>query len=198
MSQSARIRDHFASLTDPRRRKVVYPLINLITIALCAVIAGADDFVSIAEYGRKKRTWLSQFLDLRGGVPSRDRFNAIFAAIKPAEFEECLLSWVTALHEISGGQVVGLCLIRQFERLTVFASTASDRSGATSRNRMWVDPAPRPGRGRPSCADRCGNRGSSSTAASCRASAVLGSSPILGPPQMAVFLNDCRYFQFRN
>src|SRR4051794_35540859 len=87
MSESARIRDHFAPLTDPRRRKVVYPLIDIITIALCAVIAGADDFVAIAEYGRKKRTWLSQFLDLRRGVPSHDRFSAIFAAIKPAEFE---------------------------------------------------------------------------------------------------------------
>ena len=53
-------------------------------------------------------TWLSQFLDLRGGVPSHDRFNAIFAAIKPAEFEKCLLSWITALHEISGGQVVAI------------------------------------------------------------------------------------------
>src|SRR4051812_43129902 len=108
MSQSARIADHFASLTDPRRRKVVYPLIDIITIALCAVVAGADDFVSIAEYGRKKRTWLSQFLDLRRGVPSHDRFNAIFAAIKPAEFEACLLSWITALHEVSGGQVVAI------------------------------------------------------------------------------------------
>src|ERR1700759_2616724 len=88
MSQSARICDHFSSLTDPRRRKVVYPLIDLITIALCAVIAGADDFVSSAEYGSKKRTWLSQSLDLRGGIPSHDRFNAIFAAIKPAEFEK--------------------------------------------------------------------------------------------------------------
>src|SRR3984957_9511210 len=108
MSESARIRDHFASLTDPRRRKVVYPLIDLITIALCAVIAGADDFVSIAEFGRKKRRWPSRFLDLQGGVPSHDRFNAIFAAIKPAEFEACLLSWITALHQISGGQVVAI------------------------------------------------------------------------------------------
>src|ERR1700752_2948892 len=108
MSDSARIRDHFASLTDPRRRKVVYPLIEIITIALCAVIAGADDFVAIAEFGRKKRTWLSQFLDLRHGVPSHDRFNAIFAAIKPAEFEKCLLSWITALHEVRGGQVVAI------------------------------------------------------------------------------------------
>lgn len=121
MSQAARIRDHFAPLTDPRRRKVVYPLINIITIALCAVIAGADDFVAIAEFGRKKRTWLSQFLDLRGGIPSHDRFNAIFAAIKPAEFEKCLLSWITALHEVSGGQVVaidGKTLRHSFDKAT--------------------------------------------------------------------------------
>jgi predicted transposase YbfD/YdcC len=108
MSQSARIRDHFASLTDPRRRKVIYPLIDIITIALCAVIAGADDFVAIAEFARKKHTWLSQFLDLGRGVPSHDRFNAILAAIKPEEFEKCLLSWITALHEVSGGQVVAI------------------------------------------------------------------------------------------
>jgi predicted transposase YbfD/YdcC len=119
MSGSARIRDHFASLTDPRRRKVVYPLIDLITIALCAVVAGADDFVAIAEFGRKRRKWLSQFLDLSRGVPSHDRFNAIFAAIKPAEFQACLLSWITALHEVSGGQVVaidGKTLRRSFDK----------------------------------------------------------------------------------
>src|SRR3954463_9958891 len=108
MSESARIRDHFASLTDPRRRKVVYPLIDIITIALCAVVAGADDFVSIAEYGRKKRTWLSQFLDLAAGIPSHDRFNAVLGAIRPAEFERCLLSWITALHELTDGQVVAV------------------------------------------------------------------------------------------
>lgn len=119
MSESARIADHFASLTDPRRRKVVYPLIDILTIALCAVIAGADDFVAIAEFGRKKRRWLSQFLDLRRGVPSHDRFNAILAAIKPDEFQACLLSWITALHEVSGGQVVaidGKTLRRSYDR----------------------------------------------------------------------------------
>jgi len=50
---SVRIEHHFASLTDPRRRKVVYPLINIVTIALCAVIAGADDFVTIAAWDAK-------------------------------------------------------------------------------------------------------------------------------------------------
>src|SRR5689334_16662807 len=119
--RSARIRDHFATLTDPRRRKVVYPLINIVTIALCAVVAGADDFVSIAEYGRKKRTWLSQFLDLSAGVPSHDRFNAVLGALRPAEFERCLLCWVTALHELTDGQVVaidGKALRRSFDAAT--------------------------------------------------------------------------------
>src|SRR3984885_1229141 len=105
---SARFQDHFADLTDPRRRKVVYPLINIVAIALCAVIAGVDDFVSIAEWGRQKWDWLSKILDLSSGIPSHDRFNSVFAALKPAEFEKCLVSWITALHELTAGQVVAI------------------------------------------------------------------------------------------
>jgi predicted transposase YbfD/YdcC len=105
---TARIQDYFEELTDPRRRKVTYPLMEMVVIAVCAVICGADDFVAIAEFGRKKRTWLAKFLDLKEGIPSHDRFNAVLAAIKPAEFEKCLLSWITALHEISDGQVIAI------------------------------------------------------------------------------------------
>ena len=118
---SARFQDHFADLTDPRRRKVVYPLINIVAIAICAVIAGADDFVSIAEWGVQKRDWLSKFLDLSNGIPSHDRFNAVFAALKPAEFEKCLVSWITALHELTEGQVVaidGKTLRHSFDKAT--------------------------------------------------------------------------------
>jgi len=116
--KSAKIQDHFAELTDPRVHKVTYPLINLVVIAVCAVICGADDFVAIAEFGRKKREWLARFLDLEKGIPSHDRFNAILGAIKPAEFEKCLLSWITALHEITAGQVIaidGKTLRRSFD-----------------------------------------------------------------------------------
>ena len=115
---SARIEDHFVDLTDPRRREVTYPLINVVTITLCAVICGADDFVSIAAWGRMKCGWLAKLLDLSSGIPSHDRFNAILAAIKPAEFEKCLLSWITALHEITEGQLVaidGKTLRRSFD-----------------------------------------------------------------------------------
>ena len=92
---SVRFQDHFADLTDPRRRKVVNPLANIVAIA---VIAGADDFVSIAEWGRQKRDWLSKILDLSSGISSHDRFNAVFAALRPAEFEKCLVGWIAAIH----------------------------------------------------------------------------------------------------
>ena len=66
-SASARIQFHFATLPDPRRRKVTHPLINFIVIAICGVICGADDFVAIADFGRKKRRWFRKILDLRSG-----------------------------------------------------------------------------------------------------------------------------------
>lgn len=116
--KSVRVQDHFADLTDPRRREVTYPLINVVVIAVCAVICGADDFVAIAKFGVTKRAWFARFLDLTSGIPSHDRFNAILAAIKPAEFEKCLLSWITTLHEITAGQVIaidGKTLRRSFD-----------------------------------------------------------------------------------
>ncbi|GAB4163504.1 MAG: ISAs1-like element ISEc26 family transposase [Planctomycetaceae bacterium] len=118
-TNSARIEDHFQKLTDPRRREVTYPLINIVVIAVCAVICGADDFVAIARFGKTRRTWFAKFLDLTNGIPSHDRFNAVLAAIKPAEFEACLLSWITALHDISDGQIVaidGKTLRRSFDK----------------------------------------------------------------------------------
>jgi len=135
--KSARIQDHFAELTDPRRRKVIYPLINVIVIAVCAVIAGADDFVAIAAFGEKRREWFARFLDLSHGIPSHDRFNAIFAAIKPAEFEKCLLRWITALHEITGGQVIaidGKTLRRSFDTATGKAAIHMVSAWATANH----------------------------------------------------------------
>lgn len=117
-AKAARMQAHFEELTDPRRREVTYPLINIVVIAVCAVICGADDFVAIAKFGNTKRDWFARFLDLSQGIPSHDRFNAIFAAINPAEFEKRLLSWITALHEITDGQIIaidGKTLRRSFD-----------------------------------------------------------------------------------
>ena len=64
--------------------------------------------MAIAEFGRQRKKWFAKFLDLRSGIPSHDRFNAVLAAVKPAEFEKCLLSWIMDLHEITSGQVVAI------------------------------------------------------------------------------------------
>ena len=107
-SPSIRPQDHFASLTDPRRRKVTYPLVNVVIIAVCAVSCGADDFVAIATWGRLKRDCQTTILELSAGIPSHDRFNAIFQALDPAAFEKCLLGWIAELHEATAGQVVAI------------------------------------------------------------------------------------------
>ena len=119
--RSARISDHFLHLTDPRRGKVTHPLINLITIALCGTIAGADDFVTMIAWAGQHKDWLAQFLDLSRGIPSHDCLNMLFRRLKPEQFERCLLSWLAALHDTSGGTLVaidGKTLRRSFDKAT--------------------------------------------------------------------------------
>jgi predicted transposase YbfD/YdcC len=136
-SARARIKDHFSKLTDPRRRPPTYPLINMVTMLLCGVISGADDFVAVARWARTKRKWLARFLDMSDGVPSHDRFNAVLAAINPREFEQCLLSWITALHEITGAQIVaidGKTLRRSFDAASSKAAIHMVSAWATANH----------------------------------------------------------------
>jgi len=134
---TARIEEYFKDLTDPRSREGTYPLVNIVVMALCAVISGADDFVAIAKWANMKKDWLAKFLDMSTGVPSHDRFNAILAAIKPPEFEKCLLNWITALHEITDGQVVaidGKTLRRSFDAASSKAAIHMVSAWATANH----------------------------------------------------------------
>lgn len=105
---SASIGSCFEELKDPRVRKVTYPLINIVTIAICAVICGVDDFTGMEDFGNRKKEWLSKFLDLSNGIPSHDTFNAVLGSLKSRVFEECLLKWITSLHEISDGELIAI------------------------------------------------------------------------------------------
>ncbi len=98
---SPRIDHHFKSLTDPRRGK----LIHIPTIALCATIAGAEDFFAMTQWAHQHRDWLAQFLDLTNAIPSHDRLNMVFRRLKPAEFQRRLLSWLASLHDLSAGKL---------------------------------------------------------------------------------------------
>jgi hypothetical protein len=134
---SISIQAHFEDLTDPRTRKVVYPLINVVAIAICAVICGADDFVAIANFGPKKKAWFEKFLDLNARIPLHDRFNAIFSVIKPAEFEKCLLSCITDLHEVTDGQIIaidGKTLRRSFDKANSKSAIHMISAWATTSN----------------------------------------------------------------
>lgn len=105
----ATIEAHFSNIDDPRRTYLNHhPLINIITIALCAIIAGAENWNDIANFGQQKIDWLSKFLDLTNGIPSHDTFNRVFARLDPEQFRHSFLSWVQAVFEITNGQVIAI------------------------------------------------------------------------------------------
>ncbi len=92
------IAETFVRITDPRiERTKRYRLLDMITIALCAAICGADSWVDVAKFGRAKRDWLDRFLDLEHGVPSHDTFGRVFAALDTEEFLLCLQNWLRSL-----------------------------------------------------------------------------------------------------
>lgn len=89
---------HFAALPDPRAdRGQEHRLVDIVTIALCAVLCGADDWVAIETFGRAKEGWLRTFLALPGGIPSHDTFGRVFARLDPEAFRACFLAWVRAV-----------------------------------------------------------------------------------------------------
>lgn len=102
-------RPHFGDLPDPRvARCRRHRLLDVVTIALCAVICGADTWVDVAEVGRSLETWLRTFLALPNGIPSHDTFGRVFAALDPTAFEAAFLGWVQALVATTTGQVVAI------------------------------------------------------------------------------------------
>jgi predicted transposase YbfD/YdcC len=103
------LRDHFADLPDPRiERTKRHQLLDIVTIAICAVVCGADTWVAVEQFGKRKRAFLAQFLDLPHGIPSHDTFGRVFAALDPAAFETRFLAWVQATARATAGQVVAI------------------------------------------------------------------------------------------
>jgi len=87
--------EQFAALDDPRcPKKIEHRLVDVLVIAVCAVVAGAEMFEDIALYGRCKQAWLRGFLELPGGAPSHDTVRRVLMLIDPDAFERCFLTWV--------------------------------------------------------------------------------------------------------
>jgi predicted transposase YbfD/YdcC len=106
---TARILDHFRDLEDPRISPATrHRLLDIVAVALCAVVCGADSWVEVEAFGHAKRAWLQTFLDLPHGIPSHDTFGRVFAALDPEQFEAGFRSWVAAVAQVTAGAVVAI------------------------------------------------------------------------------------------
>lgn len=108
------IEEHFGKVPDPRvDRTKDHKLIDIIAIAICAVICGAENWVDIELYGKSKMPWLKTFLELPNGIPSHDTFGRVFAKIDVQQFQVAFYEWVWAVNDIITGQIInidGKCL----------------------------------------------------------------------------------------
>ncbi len=101
--------DHFRSLQEPRvERTKLHPLSNIVFIAVCALLGGANDFVGMQKFGTSKRAWFEKYLDLTNGIPSHDTFGRVIGALNPEHFLQCFLSWVQAFASTEPGRLVAI------------------------------------------------------------------------------------------
>lgn len=104
------IEEHFSSLPDPRRETANqrHKFIDILVIAICGAICGADGWVAIETFGKAKEQWFRSFLELPNGIPSHDTFTDVFAKLSPKKFESCFISWVESISELFTGEIVNV------------------------------------------------------------------------------------------
>ncbi len=110
---------HFAPLEDPRvTGRSQHKLIDILVIAICGVICGADDWVAIAGFGEAKEDWFREFLELPNGIPSHDTFGRTFSLLSPEAFQESFTSWIRSLTGVFEGLIAidGKTLRRSHDR----------------------------------------------------------------------------------
>jgi predicted transposase YbfD/YdcC len=108
------IEEHFSKVNDPRKdRTKDHKLIEIIAIAICAIICGAEGWTDMEIFGNSKVVWLKTFLELPNGIPSHDTFGRVFGMIDAQQFQLAFWEWVWAVNDIVQGQIVnidGKCL----------------------------------------------------------------------------------------
>lgn len=98
---------HFTDIKDPRvERTKKHQLTDILVIAILAVIAGAQGWEDIENYGISKQQWLEEFLALPNGIPSDDTFRRVFEFIDPEALNRCFLRWVETLVTKMGGEII--------------------------------------------------------------------------------------------
>jgi predicted transposase YbfD/YdcC len=112
------LKSHFGKVEDPRASNSSHQLIDIIIIAICGLICGADNWTEIEAYGHAKEGWLHMFLLLPHGIPSHDTFGRVFAMISPSKFKESFMSCIDAIAEMIKGQIAidGKVIRRSYDR----------------------------------------------------------------------------------
>jgi predicted transposase YbfD/YdcC len=106
---AATIEHHFSDLRDPRlERTQLHKFLDILVIAICAVICGAESWEDVEDFGKAKLEWFKTFLELPNGIPSHDTFNRVFARLNPQRFRACFISWISAVSEVTAGQVISV------------------------------------------------------------------------------------------
>ena len=104
-----KITEHLGKVTDPRIGNATrHKFIDILVIAICAVVCGADGWSDVALFGRSKAKWLKTFLELPHGIPSHDTFGRVFGLINPEEFERTFLGWVAEIQRLTQGEVIAI------------------------------------------------------------------------------------------
>ncbi len=105
------IEEHFGKIPDQRVvTRSSHKLVDIIAIAILAILCGADGWVAIEKYGKAKEEWLSTFLDLPNGIPSHDTFGRIFSRLDPLILENNFQSWVKTIAGTQHTYVLVICL----------------------------------------------------------------------------------------
>lgn len=103
------ITKHFGTIPDPRTGNAKrHLLLDIIVIAICASICGADTWVEVELWAKANRKWLRTFLELPNGIPSHDTFGRVFAVLEAKAFRRCFLVWIRAVSKLTHGQIVAI------------------------------------------------------------------------------------------
>lgn len=103
------IQKHFGSIPEPRlERTRLHALMDILVIAICAVMCGADSWEEIEDFGNAKEAWLRAILPLSHGIPSHDTFRRVFGLIDAEAFQRSFVSWVQSVTQLIGGQVIAV------------------------------------------------------------------------------------------
>jgi len=112
MQQENKIKltEYFEDIDDPREKlkSIRHKLVDIITIAVCAIISGAEGWNDIEQYGKQKKSFFKKFLELPNGIPSHDTFRRVFTLIDSTQFRKGFIKWVRTITKLAKGKIVAV------------------------------------------------------------------------------------------